>query len=157
MFTGALNVTAKIEDAVRTRRYESSIASASLAGVTTTLLPLYPLLYEDIVRGALAEDLGRAGDLTSDSIVPADFEAAAISAAMLMEERAVTLYGQRAEEATDANEKAIPVASGMGKGPPVVFGQGRSRAQGIHLERQWILAFLIFNCLSGKHFWMHTN
>ncbi len=32
----------------------------------------YPLLYEDIVRRALAEDLGRAGDLTTDAIVPSD-------------------------------------------------------------------------------------
>lgn len=34
--------------------------------------PLYSLLYEDIVRGALREDLGRAGDLTTDAIVPPD-------------------------------------------------------------------------------------
>ena len=33
------------------------------------LLPLYPLLYEKTVRRALAEDLGRAGDLTTDAIV----------------------------------------------------------------------------------------
>lgn len=32
---------------------------------------LYPLLYEDLLRRALAEDLGRAGDLTTDAIVPA--------------------------------------------------------------------------------------
>jgi nicotinate-nucleotide pyrophosphorylase (carboxylating) len=31
-----------------------------------------PLLYDDLVRRALAEDLGRAGDLTTDAIVPAD-------------------------------------------------------------------------------------
>ncbi len=37
--------------------------------------PLYPLLYEDLVRRALAEDLGRAGDLTSDAVVPEDLEA----------------------------------------------------------------------------------
>jgi nicotinate-nucleotide pyrophosphorylase (carboxylating) len=30
------------------------------------------LLYEDVVRRALAEDLGRAGDLTTDATVPAD-------------------------------------------------------------------------------------
>jgi nicotinate-nucleotide pyrophosphorylase (carboxylating) len=30
--------------------------------------PLYPLQYEGLVRGALAEDLGRAGDVTSDAI-----------------------------------------------------------------------------------------
>ncbi len=31
---------------------------------------LYPALFEPIVRGALAEDLGRAGDATSDAVVP---------------------------------------------------------------------------------------
>lgn len=33
--------------------------------------PLYPLLYEPLVRRALEEDLGRAGDLTSNAVVPA--------------------------------------------------------------------------------------
>ena len=33
---------------------------------------LTPLLYEDVLRRALAEDLGRAGDVTTDAIVPAD-------------------------------------------------------------------------------------
>jgi len=35
------------------------------------VVPLYPLMYEELVRGALREDLGRAGDLTTDAIVPA--------------------------------------------------------------------------------------
>lgn len=39
--------------------------------------PLYPLLYEPIVRRALREDLGRAGDLTTDSVVPPDARGAA--------------------------------------------------------------------------------
>ena len=34
--------------------------------------PLPPLIYEDIVRRALAEDLGRAGDITTNATVPAD-------------------------------------------------------------------------------------
>lgn len=38
------------------------------------LTPLYPLLYEPIVRRALEEDLGRAGDLTSDAILPASLQ-----------------------------------------------------------------------------------
>lgn len=38
---------------------------------------LYPLLYEDIVKRALAEDLGLAGDLTSDVVVPDDARACA--------------------------------------------------------------------------------
>jgi rubrerythrin len=37
----------------------------------------------------------------------ASFEAAAISAAMMMEERAIKTYADRAREATDANEKAM--------------------------------------------------
>jgi len=36
------------------------------------------LLVEPIVRAALAEDLGRAGDITTDAIVPADAEVTAI-------------------------------------------------------------------------------
>jgi len=39
--------------------------------------PLYPLLYEPLVRRALREDLGRAGDLTSDAVIPAGLPAAA--------------------------------------------------------------------------------
>ncbi|MFY9826052.1 MAG: carboxylating nicotinate-nucleotide diphosphorylase [Thermoanaerobaculia bacterium] len=36
--------------------------------------PLYPILYEPLIRRALAEDLGRAGDLTSDAILPPDLK-----------------------------------------------------------------------------------
>jgi nicotinate-nucleotide pyrophosphorylase (carboxylating) len=39
--------------------------------------PLYPLLYEPLVRRALEEDLGRAGDLTSDAMLPAQQRASA--------------------------------------------------------------------------------
>ena len=37
-----------------------------------TLNPLLPIMYEPIVRTALLEDLGRAGDITADAIVTAD-------------------------------------------------------------------------------------
>jgi nicotinate-nucleotide pyrophosphorylase (carboxylating) len=37
-----------------------------------TLNPLLPIMYEPIVRTALLEDLGRAGDITADGIVPAE-------------------------------------------------------------------------------------
>jgi nicotinate-nucleotide pyrophosphorylase (carboxylating) len=37
----------------------------------TTIPPLSPLLVEPLVRAALVEDLGRAGDVTTDAIVPA--------------------------------------------------------------------------------------
>lgn len=41
------------------------------------LTPLYPILYEPLVRRALEEDLGRAGDLTSDTVLPAGLRAQA--------------------------------------------------------------------------------
>src|ERR1700753_2057234 len=40
-----------------------------------TLNSLLPLMYEPLVRTALLEDLGRAGDITADAIVPADQQA----------------------------------------------------------------------------------
>jgi nicotinate-nucleotide pyrophosphorylase (carboxylating) len=40
------------------------------------LLPLAPIMIEPLVRNALLEDLGRAGDLTTDAIVPAGLIAA---------------------------------------------------------------------------------
>src|SRR6185437_14525145 len=40
-----------------------------------TLNPLLPLLYEPLVRTALLEDLGRAGDITANAIVPSDQQA----------------------------------------------------------------------------------
>jgi len=36
------------------------------------------LLIEPIVRAALAEDLGRAGDITTDAVVPANAEVTAL-------------------------------------------------------------------------------
>src|SRR3979411_3193739 len=43
-----------------------------------TLTPLLPLMYEALVRTALLEDLGRAGDITADAIVPADKRASLV-------------------------------------------------------------------------------
>lgn len=42
-----------------------------------------------------------------EQIEGADFEAAAITAAMAMEKNAITLYSRRAEETQDENEKAL--------------------------------------------------
>ncbi|MBN2337005.1 MAG: carboxylating nicotinate-nucleotide diphosphorylase [Acidobacteria bacterium] len=41
------------------------------------LAPLYPILYQDAVRGALLEDIGRGGDLTTQAIVSAGDTASA--------------------------------------------------------------------------------
>ena len=44
---------------------------------------------------------------TQNRIASADFEAAAISAAILMEERAIRFYSERAKETDDAEEKKL--------------------------------------------------
>ena len=41
------------------------------------LASLHPLVYENVLRCALQEDLGRGGDLTTDAIVPPDLEVSA--------------------------------------------------------------------------------
>ncbi|MDX2446554.1 MAG: ferritin family protein [Desulfobacterales bacterium] len=46
-------------------------------------------------------------DSLKERIAGAGFESAAISAAMGMEERAIKLYSQRADESTDPQEKAL--------------------------------------------------
>jgi nicotinate-nucleotide pyrophosphorylase (carboxylating) len=43
--------------------------------LTSPITPLYPLFYEPLMRRALEEDLGRAGDLTTDAVVPVDARA----------------------------------------------------------------------------------
>ena len=45
------------------------------AAPTANPLPLYPLQYEPLVRAALLEDLGRAGDITTNAIVPPEARA----------------------------------------------------------------------------------
>jgi rubrerythrin len=55
---------------------------------------------ESIADTVLSDDLKKR-------ISASGFESAAISAAMGMEERAIKLYSQRAEEATDTEEKAL--------------------------------------------------
>jgi rubrerythrin len=62
-----------------------------------------------------APDTSATGSVSEHVLTPrvksrlsaADFEAAAISAAMLMEERAIALYAQRAEETTDPEEEKL--------------------------------------------------
>jgi nicotinate-nucleotide pyrophosphorylase (carboxylating) len=57
--------------------------------------PPHPLLIEPTVRHALKEDLGRAGDITSDLVVPADKRAKAL----LVARKAGTIAGLIAAEA----------------------------------------------------------
>ena len=49
--------------------------------VNTGVAPLPALLIEPVVRAALAEDLGRAGDITTDAVIAADAAARTVIAA----------------------------------------------------------------------------
>jgi len=51
--------------------------------------PPYPLIYEPLLRLALAEDLGRAGDITSEAILPIE----AIATAKLVARRGGSIAG----------------------------------------------------------------
>lgn len=63
----------------------------------------------------MAPDTSQAGGVAKNVLTPevkariaaAEFEAAAISAAMLMEERAIALYAGRGKDATDPEEKKL--------------------------------------------------
>ena len=45
------------------------------------IIPLSPIILEPLVRSALAEDLGRGGDITSDNVIPASARASVVMAA----------------------------------------------------------------------------
>jgi rubrerythrin len=88
-----------------------------------------------------------------DQISAAGFESAAIAAAMAMEKNAITLYSQRAEEATDPNEKALyEWLADWEKNPFGVSGHRRARSYGDNLERQQLLAFLKCHPRANTHF-----
>jgi nicotinate-nucleotide pyrophosphorylase (carboxylating) len=74
---------------------------------TADPLPLYPLQYESLVRAALLEDLGRAGDITTNAIVPPDARATGY----LMARRAGRLAGlQVAATAFQLTDPAADIA-----------------------------------------------
>ena len=78
--------------AAQLKAYRANHTFAPLDAADAQSQPLPDLVLSDEVKQQLAT---------------ADFEAAAISAAMLMEERAVKLYGARAAATDDAQEKAL--------------------------------------------------
>ena len=88
------------------------------------------LLVEPIVRAALAEDLGRAGDITTDAIVPADAEVTAIMAARQPGVLAGLDAGFLAFELLDPNlrlERLCNDGSRVERGQAVARISGRAR------------------------------
>jgi nicotinate-nucleotide pyrophosphorylase (carboxylating) len=91
---------------------------------------IYPLLYESILKNALAEDLGRAGDLTTDAIVPEK----ALATASIVARQAGRIAGLQVAAAAfrllDPDIKIqLLVADGMdaGAGDTLAILMGRAR------------------------------
>jgi nicotinate-nucleotide pyrophosphorylase (carboxylating) len=88
-------------------------------------------MYEPLVRTALLEDLGRAGDITADAIVPADQRATLVlrarqpgvvagldiaRCAFQMVAPAITLYAERADGSAVAPGEIIATIDGPARG-----------------------------------------
>jgi nicotinate-nucleotide pyrophosphorylase (carboxylating) len=104
---------------------------------------LPPLLYEDVVRRALAEDLGRAGDITTDATVPADRagEAALVARAPgCVAGLAVALSVFRALDPAATAEVLQPDGSGVAGAE--VLARVRARARALLTGERTALNFL---------------
>jgi nicotinate-nucleotide pyrophosphorylase (carboxylating) len=112
------------------------------------LLPISPIMIEPLVRAALLEDLGRAGDLTTDAIVPVDLVATTVLTAR---EAGVVAGLALATLAFRLVEPAIEVTTRCPDGGDVSPGQViatiRGPARGILTAERTALNFL--NHLSG--------
>src|SRR5437588_1497835 len=88
------------------------------------------LLIEPIVRAALAEDLGRAGDITTDAVVPANAEVTALMIARQPGVLAGLEAGLLAFELLDPSlrlERLCPDGSRVERGQAVARISGRAR------------------------------
>ncbi len=108
-----------------------------------TLVPLRRILIEPLVRGALLEDLGRAGDLTTDLIVPVEVPA---RAALVARESGVVAgldLAKLAFELIDP-EIAVEIAANDGSvvAPGAVIARISGPARGILTAERTALNFL---------------
>ncbi len=96
-----------------------------------SLPPPYPLLYEEIVRRALIEDLGRAGDLTTDAIVGAGEVASASLIARAAGRIAGIEIAVSAFQCLDARveaERLVPDGADAEEGEQLALIRGPARA-----------------------------
>jgi len=93
--------------------------------------PPSPLLIEPLVRTALAEDLGRAGDITTDAIIPAGETARAVIAAREAGVVSGLIAADLAFKLVDANVRLTPRApdgSEVAAGSVIAELEGPARA-----------------------------
>jgi nicotinate-nucleotide pyrophosphorylase (carboxylating) len=92
-----------------------------------TLSPLPRLLVEPIVRAALLEDLGRAGDITTDAVIPAD---ARLRGAIVAREAGVVAGVDTAVLAFTLIDPAVMVSVDRPDGSRVEQGEAVLRLEG---------------------------
>ena len=108
--------------------------SINIANALSARLPVPPLpdlMLEPLVRSALLEDLGRAGDLTTDAIVPADAQAELRLVARQEGVLAGLDMARLAFRALDAQSRFEPVlrdGSELAPGQEIARIQGSARA-----------------------------
>lgn len=96
--------------------------------MTCEKLPrLLPVLLEPIVREALREDLGRAGDITTDAVVPLD---AQLNAVISARARGVVAGTDAAALAFQLLDPAVAVTTVLGDGARVSPGEAVMRIAG---------------------------
>jgi nicotinate-nucleotide pyrophosphorylase (carboxylating) len=96
--------------------------------VDAMTLPLPTLLIEPLVRAALAEDLGRAGDITTDALVP---EAARAETALVARQPGVVAGLDVAALAFRLLDPAIAVTVARGDGSRVAPGEAIATVSGV--------------------------
>jgi nicotinate-nucleotide pyrophosphorylase (carboxylating) len=106
-------------------------------------VPLARIVVEPLVRAALLEDLGRAGDLTTDAIVPAGLPA---RSALVARERGVVAGLDLAKLAFELIDPKIAVHIGLEDGamaePGAVIARVSGPARGILMAERTALNFL---------------
>jgi nicotinate-nucleotide pyrophosphorylase (carboxylating) len=107
------------------------------------MTPLSPLLYEPLVRAALVEDLGRAGDLTTDSIVPAEATARFAIVARQAGVVAGLDLAASAFRLVDPNIRFRPVCGDGGRVEPgSIIAEAEGPARGLLTAERVALNFL---------------
>lgn len=108
-----------------------------------TLLPLPDIMIEPSVRAALLEDLGRAGDITSDAVIPPDAQA---RVALVARERGVVAgldFARIACGLVDRDIRFLPrLADGARLSPGDVIADITGPARGILTAERVALNFL---------------
>src|SRR3984893_15571538 len=106
-------------------------------------VPLQRILVEPLVRAALLEDLGRAGDLTTDAIVPAGLVA---RTALVAREKGVVAwldFATIAFELIEPNiEMQVEIEDGAAAAPGDVIARVSGPARGILMAERTALNFL---------------